>query len=138
MPRARFYMIADTTVISDVDNYASEWDPLDGSTTFSEGQPLSSDGGTTITHRAANTLADHPGFSGTPIDVDLVLDSTPPHGGVRIKRTNDRVPSEAFASRLGQVGTCGVDEVRGPQLPGQVLLVGARREASIEPDSRDG
>jgi hypothetical protein len=74
MPRARFYMIADTTVISDVDNYASEWDPLDGSTTFSEGQPLSSDGGTTITHRAANTLADHPGFSGTPIDVDLVLD----------------------------------------------------------------
>jgi len=74
MPRARLYCIADTTVISDVDNYAAEWDPLDGSDTFSKGQPLSSDGGSTITHRGANTLADHPGFEGTPIDVDLALD----------------------------------------------------------------
>jgi len=74
MPRARLYCIADTTVISDVDNYAAQWDPYDGSTTFSEGQPLSADGGTTITHRAANTLANHPEFTGTPIDVDQVLD----------------------------------------------------------------
>jgi hypothetical protein len=74
MPRARLYCIADTTVISDVDNYAAEWDPLDGSTTFSGGQPLSADGGSTITHRAANTLADHPSYNGTPIDVDLVFE----------------------------------------------------------------
>ena len=74
MPRARLYCIADTAVVSEVDNLAAQWDPLDGSTTFSEGQPLSADGGATITHRAANTLADHPEFSGTPIDVDQVLD----------------------------------------------------------------
>jgi len=57
-----------------VDNYASNWDPLDGSTTFSKGQKLSSDGGTSITHRAANTLANHPNFDGTCINVNLVLD----------------------------------------------------------------
>ena len=74
MPRARLYIIADTTILSDADAEAAKWDPLDGSTTFSEGQPLSADGGATITHRGANTLADHPGFDGTPIDVDLVLD----------------------------------------------------------------
>jgi hypothetical protein len=74
MDTKRLYMIADTTVVSDVDNFAAQWDPLDGSTTFSEGQPLSSHGGATVTHRGANTLADHPGFSGTPIDVDQVLD----------------------------------------------------------------
>jgi hypothetical protein len=74
MPHARLYMIADTTVISDVDNYAAEWDPLDGSDTFSKGQPLTADGGSTITHRAANTLADHPEYAGTPINVDQVLD----------------------------------------------------------------
>jgi hypothetical protein len=74
MPHARLYCIADVSVISDADAEAAKWDPLDGSTTFSEGQPLSADGGTSITHRAANTLADHPGFNGTPIDVDLVLD----------------------------------------------------------------
>jgi len=74
MPRARLYMIADTTVVSDADAEAAKWDPYDGSTTFSEGQPLSADGGLTITHRAANTLADHPGFTGTPIDVDQVLE----------------------------------------------------------------
>ena len=74
MPYARLYCIADTTLIPDVDTYAAEWDSLDGSTTFSEGQPLSSDGGNTITHRAANTLADYPDFDGTPIAVDQVLD----------------------------------------------------------------
>jgi len=74
MMRARLYCIADTAQVSDADTYAAQWDPLDGSTTFSSGQPLSADGGSTITHRAANTLADHPGFSGTPIDVDLVFD----------------------------------------------------------------
>jgi hypothetical protein len=74
MPRARLYCIADTTVISDVDTYAAQWDPYDGSDTFGAGQPLSADGGSTITHRAANTLADHPDFDGTPIDVNLVLD----------------------------------------------------------------
>jgi hypothetical protein len=76
----RLYMIADTTIVSDADTKAAGWDPLDGATTFSEGEPLSSDGGLTITHRAANTLADHPDYSGTPIDVDRVLDrlkSTP-------------------------------------------------------------
>jgi len=72
--RARLYCIADTSVVSDADAAAAEWDPLDGSTTFSTGQPLSGDGGSTITHRAANTLADHPEYSGTPIDVDLALD----------------------------------------------------------------
>ena len=74
MPRSRLYCIADTAVVEDVDNYAAQWDPLDGSDTFSTGQPLSADGGSTITHRGANTLADHPGFTSTPIDVDLVLD----------------------------------------------------------------
>jgi hypothetical protein len=74
MSRARLYMIADTSVVSDADAAAAEWDPLDGSTTFSEGQPLSSDGGSTITHRAANTLADHPEYSGAPIAVNLVLE----------------------------------------------------------------
>ena len=73
IPHARLYCIADTTIIPDVDNYASSWDPYDGSTTFSEGQPLSSDGGATITHISANTLADHPNFDGTPIAVDQVL-----------------------------------------------------------------
>ena len=73
MPRARLYCIADTTVVSDADAAAAQWDPLDGSDTFGRGQPLSADGGSTITHRAANTLADHPSFSGTPIDVNLVL-----------------------------------------------------------------
>jgi hypothetical protein len=71
---ARLYCIADTAILSDVDNYAAEWDPFDGSTTFSGGQPLSADGGSTITHRAANTLADHPDFSGRPINVDKALD----------------------------------------------------------------
>ena len=74
MTSARLYIIADVAQVSDVDDFAAQWDPYAGSTTFSEGQPLSSDAGTTITHRAANTLADHPGYSGTPIDVDLVLD----------------------------------------------------------------
>jgi hypothetical protein len=74
MPRARLYCIAKTTVLSDADAGAATWDPLDGSTTFSEGQPLTADGGSTITHRAANTLADHPDYSGTPIAVDQVLD----------------------------------------------------------------
>jgi hypothetical protein len=74
MAHVRLYCIADTTVVSDVDDFAAEWDPLDGSTTFSEGQPLSADGGATITHRAANTLADHPSFDGKPIDVDLVYE----------------------------------------------------------------
>jgi len=71
---ARLYCIADTTVVSDADAEAAEWDPLDGSTTFSEGQRLSADGGLTITHRAANTLANHPDYEGTPIDVNLALD----------------------------------------------------------------
>jgi len=74
MPRARLYCIADTTVVSDADDFAAQWDPLDGSDTFATGQPLSADGGATITHKAANTLADHPGFDGTPIAVDLALD----------------------------------------------------------------
>jgi len=74
MSHARFYCIADTTVISDVDNYAAEWDPYDGADTFSGGQPLSADSGTSITHRGANTLADHPEYNGTPIAVDQVLD----------------------------------------------------------------
>ena len=74
MPRTRLYCIADAAVVSDVDDLAAEWDPYDGSTTFSEGQPLSADAGATITHRAANTLADHPGFTGTPIDAGQVLD----------------------------------------------------------------
>ena len=72
MPRARLYCIADTAQVSDVDDFAAQWDPYDGSDTFSEGQPLSGDGGS-ITHRAANTLANHPDFSGTPIDVGLAL-----------------------------------------------------------------
>jgi len=74
MPHARLYMIANTSVVSDADAAAAQWDPYDGSDTFSGGQPLSVDGGTTITHRGANTLADHPSYSGTPIDVDLALD----------------------------------------------------------------
>jgi hypothetical protein len=74
MPRARLYCIADTTVVSDADDFAAEWDPHDGSSTFGAGQPLSADAGASITHRAANTLADHPSFSGTPIDVDLVYE----------------------------------------------------------------
>jgi len=73
MPRARLYMIVDTTVVSDADAEAATWDPLDGSDTFATGQPLSADG-TTITHRAANTLADHPDYTGTPIDVNLVYE----------------------------------------------------------------
>ena len=74
MRLARLYIIAGAAVVSDADAAAAQWDPLDGSTTFSEGQPLSADAGTSITHRAANTLADHPEFSGTPIDVSLALD----------------------------------------------------------------
>ena len=74
MPRARLYCIADTVVVSDVDDFAAQWDPYDGSGTFSGGQPLSADGGASITHRAANTLADHPEYAGTPIKVDQVLD----------------------------------------------------------------
>jgi hypothetical protein len=74
MSRARLYCIADTTVVSDADAEAAKWDPYDGSTTFSGGQPLSADGGSSITDRGANTLSDHPSFNGTPIDVDLVLD----------------------------------------------------------------
>ena len=72
--RRRLYMIADTTQVSDADAEAAKWDPLDGSDTFLTGQPLSNDGGSTITHKGANTLANHPGFSGTPIDVDLVYE----------------------------------------------------------------
>jgi hypothetical protein len=74
MPHPRLYVIADSAVAEDADDFAAQWDPYDGSTTFSSGQPLSADSGATITHRAANTLADHPSFTGTPIDVDLVLD----------------------------------------------------------------
>ena len=66
-------MIAGTSQVSDADAAAAKWDPMDGSGTFSGGQPLSADGGSTITHRAADTLADHPGFGGTPINVDLAL-----------------------------------------------------------------
>jgi len=104
MPRARLYCIADTTVVEDVDNYASAWDPLDGSTTFSEGQPLSADGGATITHRAANTLADHPGFDGTPIDMDLVFErlKSPP---VLVIYACDDAYGEGTVYRLGWNGT---------------------------------
>ena len=74
MRRARLYIIAESNILSDVDSKAKEWDPHDGSTTFSDGQPLSSDGGSTITHRAANTLANHPSYNGSPINLDLVYE----------------------------------------------------------------
>lgn len=74
MPRARLYMIVSVSVVEDADAEAAKWDPMGGSDTFATGQPLSVDGGTTITHRGANTLADHPGYDGTPINVDLALD----------------------------------------------------------------
>jgi len=104
MSRARLYCIADTAVVSDADTYASQWDPQDGSTTFSEGQPLSSDGGTTITHRAANTLADHPNYSGTPIAVDQVLDRLKDPPLLDIYACDDPY-GEGTVYRLGWDGT---------------------------------
>jgi hypothetical protein len=104
MDTKRLYIIADTTVVSDADAKAAEWDPLDGSTTFSEGQPLSADGGATITHRAGNTLADHTGFDGTPIDVDKVLNrlKSPP---VLVIYACDDPYGEGTVYRLGFDGT---------------------------------
>jgi len=75
MPQARLYLIADATIVTQLDTAASEWGPMDGATTFSEGRPLSADGGSTITHKAANTLADHPAFEGQPIDVDRLIET---------------------------------------------------------------
>jgi hypothetical protein len=104
MPRARLYCITHTTVVEDVDNYAAQWDPLDGSTTFSEGQPLTADGGSTITHRAANTLADHPDFDGTPIAVDQVLDRLKNPPLLTIYACDDPY-GEGTVYRLGWDGT---------------------------------
>lgn len=70
---ARFYIIASVAVLAEADAEAEKWDPLSGSATFSKGQALSGDGGNTITHRGANTLANHPEHAGSPIDVDKVL-----------------------------------------------------------------
>jgi len=104
MSHARLYMIADTTVVSDADAEAAKWDPLDGSTTFSEGQPLTADGGSTITHRAANTLADHPDYSGTPIAVDQVLDRLKNPPVLTIYACDDPY-GEGAVCRLGWNGT---------------------------------
>jgi hypothetical protein len=100
----RMYIIADTTQVSDADTAAAEWDPLDGSDTFSEGQPLSSDGGASITHRGANMLANHPAFTGTPIDVGLALDrlKSPP---VLTVYTCDDAFGQGTVYRLGWNGS---------------------------------
>jgi hypothetical protein len=103
MSRARLYMIVSVSVVEDVDNYAAEWDPLDGSGTFSTGQPLSADGGSTITHKAANTLANHPDYSGRPIDVDLALDRLKGPPVLDIYVCNDAF-GEGAVHRLGWNG----------------------------------
>jgi len=97
-------MIADTSQVSDADAKAAEWDPADGSSTFSGGQPLSADGGSTITHKAANMLANHPDYSDRPIDVDLALNrlKSPP---VLTIYACDNAFGEGAVHRLGFDGT---------------------------------
>jgi len=97
-------MIASVAVLSDANAEAAKWDPADGSTTFSEGQPLSSDGGSTITHRGANTLADHPEYTDTPIDVDLALDRLKNPPLLNIYACDDAF-GEGAVHRLGWNGT---------------------------------
>jgi len=104
MPRARLYCIADTSILSDADDFAAQWDPLDGSDTFGGGQPLSADSGTSITHRGANTLADHPEYNGTPIDVDQMLDRLKGPPVLTIYACDDAY-GEGMVSRLGWNGS---------------------------------
>ena len=104
MPFARLYMIADINILSDVDSKAKEWDPLDGSTTFSEGQALSSDGGVSVTHRGANTLTNHPSFDGQPIDVNLVLERLKSSPSLTIYSCDDPY-GEGNIYRLGWDGS---------------------------------
>jgi len=65
----RYFSSVETTALNAAENTAKAWDTSgDGTGTFEEGAPLSDDGGSTITHRACNTLT-------SPIDTSRVLEA---------------------------------------------------------------
>jgi hypothetical protein len=79
----RYYCIVDTSALSAAESAAVEWDTSgDGTGTFEDGAPLSDDGGSTLTHRACNTL-------GGPIDVTYLLDTFVSVSAMSVYRCHD-------------------------------------------------
>ena len=120
----RFYAIATSSIILTVDSAAEAWDlGGDGTGTFTEGAPLSNDGGQSITHRGCNCL-----WNTDLIDIDFLLStfaSTPP---MTIYRCQDRLGNGV----VEKANVLGADAIEWNQIGNGDFVDIALQDAGLE------
>jgi len=108
MPK-RFYKIIEVAFLPLVDPGPQDWDTSgDGSGTFSEGVRLSDDGGSSITHRGANTLVKHPDHDSKVIDDDLVINAFTATSAMEVYRVDDHL-GNGLVERADVLGADAVE-----------------------------